>query len=612
MNKFLPISREDLQKRGWGDLDVILVTADAYVDHPTYGAALIGRVLEDAGFKVGIIAQPDAKNLDDFKSLGRPNLFFAVTAGNLDSMVANYTANKKLRRSDDYSAGGKPFKRPDRASIIYTNKIREAFPGAVVVLGGMEASMRRLGHYDYWSDTVRRSILLDAKADILVYGMGETQVLEIAGRLKRGEGKKGLDGIKGTVIIKNSIDGIKDSVEIPSFEEIAVDKDRFIHAFKKIYSESDPYRGRTIIQKHGQRYIIQFPPALPLTAEEMDKIYSFDYARAWHPIYDKEGGVPGFEMVRFSVTSHRGCPGGCHFCSLYLHQGRIVQSRDLESILKEIMRLTALKDFGGTITDIGGPTANLYMAKCKFWRRGGACKDKSCLVPSRCKNLKLGYDETMALWDECEKVPDVKHVFIGSGVRYDLLVDESSDEYLRRLSARHVSGRLKVAPEYCGDSILKLMNKPSFKTYEKFVDRYNRANLRAGKSQFLVNYFLSAHPGTTLRDALNLALVLMNKGIHPEQIQDFLPLPMTASGCMYYTGKDISTGRAIYVAKGQRQRKLQRALIQYSQPQNKRYVIEALTILNRLDLKKKFFLSQYQPLKYPRPGRGILVGRIKK
>jgi len=587
-DKFLPISMEDLARRGWKDLDIILVTGDAYVDHPTYGTALIGRVLENAGFSVGVIAQPDWKNADDFKRLGRPKLFFGVTAGNLDSMVANYTANKKVRRDDDYSAGGKPFKRPERASIIYTNKIREAFPGVTVVLGGMEASMRRLAHYDYWSDTVKRSILLDAKADILVYGMGEKQTLEIAGRLRNGEDKNQLYGIKGTVIVKNRFDGLKDHTEIPSFEEVAKDKDKFIHAFKKAYSESDPYNGKTIVQKHAERYVLQFPPALPLTTEEMDRIYSMDYARNWHPVYKKEGGIPGFETVRFSVTSHRGCPGQCHFCSLYLHQGRIVQSRSPESILEEIGLLTSLKGFGGTITDIGGPTANLYKSDCNFWRKEGACKGRSCLVPSKCKNLKLGYDETIALWDKCRGIPKVKHVFIGSGVRYDLLADKSSDEYLKKLCQNHVGGRLKVAPEYCDDTILKLMNKGSFKTYEQFVGRFNEMNRRVNKKQFLVNYFINAHPGTRLKDALNLALLLMQKHIYPEQIQDFIPLPMTVSGCMYYTEKDIA-GNTIYVAKGERERKLHRALIQYNQPQNKRYVIEALTALNKLDLKKKFF-----------------------
>lgn len=585
--KFLPVSMEDIALSGREELDIILVTGDAYVDHPTYGAGLIGRVLEDAGFSVGIIAQPDWKKTDDFRKLGRPKLFFAVTAGNLDSMVANYTANRKLRRTDDYSPGGKPFRRPDRASIIYTNKIREAFPGATVVLGGMEASMRRLTHYDYWSDTVKRSILLDTKADILVYGMGERQTVEIARRLKDGQDKNSLHGIRGTVIAQNSLDQVKDYIEIPSFEESAGDKDRFIYAFKKTYSESDPYNGKTIVQRHGNRYVIQFPPALPLTTKELDRIYSLGYTRQWHPAYKKEGGVPGFETVRFSVTSHRGCPGQCHFCSLYLHQGRIVQSRSPESILDEIRLLTSIKGFGGTITDIGGPTANLYMSECKFWKREGSCKGRSCLVPEKCKNLKLGYDETIALWDRCEKIPNVKHIFVGSGVRYDLLADRSSDEYLKRLCGRHVSGRLKVAPEYCSDEILRLMNKGSFKTYERFITRFDEANRRAGKKQFLVNYFINAHPGTRLKDALELALTLAKKRIHPEQIQDFIPLPMTVSGCMYYTEKDIFNGKPIYVAKGERERKLQRALIQYNQPQNKRYVIEALTILNRPDMKKR-------------------------
>ncbi|MDP2913250.1 MAG: YgiQ family radical SAM protein [Candidatus Omnitrophota bacterium] len=586
--RFLPISKEDLDERGWDTLDIVLITGDAYVDHPSYGAALIGRALEDAGFKVGIIAQPDWKKPDDFVKLGRPRLFFGVSAGNLDSMVANYTANRKLRRTDDYSAGGKPFKRPDRASILYANKIREVFPGAMVVLGGVEASLRRLAHYDYWSDTVKRSILLDSKADILVYGMGERQVLEISRRLARGENKHDLNNINGTVIARSSIDGINDYVEIPSFEEVASHKDKFIHAFKKIYSETDPHRGKCVIQKHGGRFVIQLPGALPLTSAELDKLYLLDYARSWHRAYDKDGGVPGFETVRFSITSHRGCPGSCNFCSLYLHQGRIVQSRSPGSILKEAEILTRLKGFGGTITDVGGPTANLYKCECKFWKNEGACRDKLCLIPSKCENLTLGYSQTIKLWDECAKIPKVKHIFIGSGLRHDLLTDRLSGEYLRRLCASHISGRIKVAPEYCGDAILKLMNKPTFGVYEQFVSRFNETNRQLHKKQFLVNYFINAHPGTSLLDALGLALILMSKGLRPEQIQDFIPLPMTASGCMYYTEKDISTGNPIYVAKGERARRLQRALIQYNQPQNKKYILEALKLLNRPDLKNKF------------------------
>ncbi|MDP8230397.1 MAG: YgiQ family radical SAM protein [Candidatus Gorgyraea atricola] len=576
MKNFLPISKEDLKKRGWDELDIILVSGDAYVDHPSYGAAVIGRVLEDAGFKVGIIAQPDPNKIEDFKRLGRPKLFFGVTAGNLDSMLAKYTANKKVRNKDSYSPGGKSGLRPERAVLIYANKLQQAFKDVPIVLGGIEASMRRLAHYDYWSDKVRRSLLFDSKADILVYGMGEKQILEIAWRLKNGEGKSSLNYIRGTVVVRNSADGLKDYISIPSFEDIAADKDKFNETFKAIYSEADPVRGKTIIQKHGGRFVIQYSPALPLTGDEMDKIYSLPYMRDWHPVYDRENGVPGFETVRHSIISHRGCAGGCNFCSLYLHQGRIVQSRSSKSLVAEIRSITQDKNFRGTITDIGGPTANMYMAVCHSWKTAGACRGKKCLIPEKCKNLKLGYDYSLRLWKELAKIPGVKHVFVGSGVRYDLLIDSYSDEYMRELCAHHVSGQLKVAPEHCVDSVLELMNKPSFKAYEKFINKFENINKQLGKKQYLVNYFIVGHPGTHLEDAQELAAYLKKNHIYPEQIQDYIPLPMTISACMYYTKKDPFTGKYVYVASTPSQRMIQRALLQYKNPKNKKYIRKAV------------------------------------
>ncbi len=581
MNKdFLPISKEDLAVRGWNEVDVALVTGDAYVDHPSYGASVIGRVLEDAGFKVGIIAQPDWRSTRDFLRLGRPRLFAGVSAGNLDSMVANLTANKKRRREDDYSPGGRAGLRPDRASIIYSNRLREAFPGIPIVLGGLEASLRRLAHYDYWSDKVRRSLLLDAKADILVYGMGEGQILEIARRLKERDKIEALQGIKGTVIARKTAGNLGDHVEVPSFEDVSSDKDKFNEAFRKAYLEFDPIRGRTVVQKHGDRFVIMYPPAAPSPRDFLDRIYLLNYMRRWHPVYDKDGGVPGLESVRFSIISHRGCPGECSFCGLYFHQGRIVQSRSPESILKEAKALASQEDFGGTITDIGGPTANLYMTECAAWRRSGACKDKKCLVPGRCKNLELGYCEILKLWEKARSIPKVKHVFTGSGVRYDLLVDKSSDEYLAALCKDHVSGQLKVAPEHSSEKVLRLMNKPSFEIYEKFVRRFNEFNKRLKKDQYLVNYFISSHPGAGLVEARDLAMKLKKAGIYPEQIQDFIPLPMTVSGCMYYTGKDPFTGREVYVARGLKERRMQRALIQYKNPRGRKDLRRALKCLN--------------------------------
>ena len=586
MNSFLPTSKKEMAERGWNELDIVLVTGDAYVDHPSYGVALIGRVLEGGGFRVGIIAQPDCRNTDDFKALGRPRLFFGVTAGNLDSMVANYTANKKVRNIDDYSPGGRSHLRPDRASIVYANKLQQVYKGVPIVLGGMEASMRRLAHYDYWSDKIRRSLLLDAKCDILVYGMGEKQMLEIALRIRNGEETDLLDNIRGTVVVRKSVDSVLDPVSVPSFEDVSKDKHKFNQAFKNIYAEADPIRGRTIVQKHGDRFVIQHPPAIPMTTEELDRIYTLPFMRDWHTSYDKAGGVPGFDMVRNSITSHRGCAGGCSFCSLYLHQGRHVQSRSVGSILKEIKTISEDKKFKGTITDIGGPTANMYMAKCHLWKDSGACRDKRCLVPETCRHFKTGYEHSLDLWKRLKAMPKVKHVFIGSGVRYDLLTESYSDEYLNELCAHHVSGQLKVAPEHSVNHVLDLMNKPRFSLYEKFIDRFERVNRRLNKKQFLVNYFIVGHPGARLDDALNLALYLAKKHINPEQVQDFIPLPMTLSGAMYYTEEDPFTGKKIYVAKYPHERMMQRALLQYKNPQNRQYILKALKILDKENLKK--------------------------
>ena len=530
--KFLPISKQDLAERGWAAsedgraspilrrdaCDIILITGDAYVDHPSYGAAIIGRVLENAGYKVGIIAQPDWKTSEDFLALGRPNLFFGITAGNLDSMVSNYTASKKPRRTDDYAPGGRSGFRPNRASIVYTSKVKGLFPGVPVILGGVEASLRRLAHFDYWEESVRRSILVDAKADILVYGMGESQVLEIARRLRDGEDIKKLKDIRGTVILRNSNEGFEHAVSLPSYEEVSTEKDKFNEAFKLAYLEGDPVRGKPLIQKHGTRFVIQEPPALPLTTAEFDHYYNLPFARAWHPIYEKMGGVPGFETVRFSITAHRGCAGECNFCSLSAHQGRMIQSRSKESILKEVRTITALKEFKGTITDIGGPTANLYGATCEQWDHSGACRTKQCMMPLKCKNLNLGYEKSIELWKEVLAVPKVKHLFIQSGLRHDLLVEKESDAYLEALCKDHVSGQLKVAPEHASDAALKRMNKPPFEVYKRFAERFKAMNQKAGKNQYLVNYFISAHPGCMDGDAKQLASYLSANRMHPEQV----------------------------------------------------------------------------------------------
>ncbi len=560
--KFLPVSQQDLAERGWDACDIILVTGDAYVDHPSYGAAIIGRVLEDAGYKVGILAQPDWKTSVDFLALGRPKLFFGITAGNLDSMVSNYTASKKPRRTDDYAPGGRSGLRPNRATIVYTNKVKALFPGVPVILGGVEASLRRLAHFDYWAEDVRRSILLDAKADILVYGMGETPILEIARRLRDGEEIKKLRDIRGTVILRNSREGFENAVPLPSYEETSTDKDKFNEAFKLAYLEGDPVRGRPVIQPHGARFVIQEPPALPLTTPELDHFYSLPFARDWHPRYEKLGGVPGFETVRFSITGHRGCAGECNFCSLSAHQGRMIQSRSPESLLEEVRRLASQKEFKGTITDIGGPTANLYGATCDQWDHSGACRAKQCMMPKKCAHLKLGYEKAMELWKEVLAVPKVKHLFIQSGLRYDLLVEKESDAYLEALCKNHVSGQLKVAPEHASNSVLKKMNKPPFEIYERFAERFKAMNRKAGKEQYLVNYFINSHPGCTDQDAGELAAYLSAKRMHPEQVQDFMPLPMTISTCMYYTGKHPMTGEPVVTPKTYKERQFQREMVQ--------------------------------------------------
>lgn len=580
------MTQKEVVRRGWDNLDVILVTGDAYVDHPSYGAAVIGRVLESAGYRVGIIAQPDWKSTEDFMQLGKPRLFFGITAGNLDSMVANYTANKKLRKKDGYSPGGKPGLRPDRATIVYANRVREAFGNARIVIGGIEASLRRLAHYDWWDNEVRRSILLDARADILVYGMGEGQILEIAHRTDKGID---LAGIRGTVIVRKDITLFENIEKIPSHEIVKNDGDEFNRAFAAIYRNQDPVRGKTVVQPHGDRLVIQFPPAMPLKEHEIDIVYGLPFEKNPHPTYEAKGGIPGFETVKFSIISHRGCCGECNFCSLSMHQGRIVQSRSNRSIIREAQSLAQRCDFKGTITDIGGPTANLYMADCSSWLTKGGCQNKHCLTPAKCQNLQLGYKESIRLYTEILNIPEVKHVFLESGIRHDLLVDDKTSNYLEHLCRFHVSGQMKIAPEHSVHQVLALMNKPDFKSYETFVRKFRDMNKRIGKNQYLVSYFISAHPGCTLEDTLELALYLAKRKIHPEQIQDFIPLPMTVSGCMYYTEKHPFTGKSVYVAKTSRERKMHRALIQYKNPSNRKYIQEALKEMGK-DHLQRFFL----------------------
>ncbi len=587
---FLPTTKAEMSERGWDELDVLLVTGDAYVDHPAFGAAVIGRVLEEDGLRVGIIAQPDWKALDDFLRLGRPRLFVGITSGNVDSLVANYTANKRPRATDDYSPGGEAGRRPDRAVIVYANRVRQAFGKIPIVIGGIEASLRRVAHYDYWNDCVRRSILLDSRADILVYGMGEAQIREIARRLKGGETAESLDGIRGTAVVRESASALAEPVVLPSAEEAARSPEAFNRAFALFAREQDPFRGRPVVQPHANRAVIQYPPPPPLSDEVLDRIYELPYARSWHLSYDPEKGVPALETVRWSIVSHRGCCGECSFCSLSFHQGRIVQSRSPASILREAETISRETGFKGTITDVGGPSANLYRASCVRWARNGACPERSCLTPSPCPRLRLGYPESLDLYRKIGKLPGVKHVFIGSGFRCDLFEGREGEEYLREICTSHISGLMKVAPEHSEERVLKLMNKPAFAAYEAFRNKFEEINRGRKGRAYLVHYFLSAHPGSSLREALGLALNLEKWGIHPEQVQDFIPLPMTLSACLYHTGVHPLTGEKVHVPRSFQERKMQRALIQHKNPRNRPLVEKALA-----ELKAEHLLDRLWP-----------------
>ena len=590
--EFLPVNKDDLRQKGWQELDVILITGDAYVDHSSFGTALIGRVLEYHGFRVGIIPQPDWRQVESFRVLGKPRLFFGITSGNTDSMVANYTANKRLRKKDDYSPGGIAGLRPDRAVIVYANRVREAFKDVPIVLGGLEASMRRLAHYDYWDNAVRRSILMDARGDILVYGMGETQVLEIARKLNDGARIESLDNIRGTVVIRKDASFLPDSFTIPSYEEVKESPDKFNEAFRTIYAHQNPFTAKPVVQQHGDRCVIHFPPPLPLSTEELDTIYELPYLREWHPAYSTQGGVKALETVRFSLIAHRGCCGECSFCSLCLHQGKIVQSRSPDSLVREAAALSQRRDFKGTITDIGGPTANLYGASCGRWQKKGFCPDKNCLAAEKCENLKLNYQNSIELYRRIRQLPKVKHAFIGSGFRYDLLTDETADNYLEEVCRFHISGQMKVAPEHTNDSVLKLMNKPPRKAYEKFVRKFNALNKKLPGKCYLVNYFISSHPGSSLNEALGLAQYLVQRSMHPEQIQDYIPLPMTLSGCMYNTGVHPFTGERVYVPRAFTERKMQRALAQHQNPGNRQLIEQALRKVRAAPSVRKILMER--------------------
>jgi len=582
-NEFLPVSREDMEERGWNRLDIIIISGDAYVDHPSFGAALIGRWLEAHGFKTGIIPQPDWRNLQDFKKLGRPLLGFLVTGGNIDSMVNHYTVAKKRREKDDYSPGGKTGLRPDRAAIVYAQKAREAYKRVPVILGGLEASLRRLAHYDYWEDRVRRSILLDAKADVLLYGMAENPVLEMAEALRSGLSVKDITFIKGTVYRADQVDHLPEAEVLPSYDELLESPKRFAESFMLQYRNTDPINALPLVEPYRHTFVVQNPPAEPLSTPELDSVYELPFTRGYHPMYEKEGGVPALKEVKFSLVSSRGCFGGCSFCSLHFHQGRRVQPRSIPSVVEEAKKLTRLPGFKGYIHDVGGPTANFRHPACEKQKKYGVCKERKCLFPEPCPNLVVDHSDYFKLLRKLRNLEGVKKVFIRSGIRYDYLVYDR-EEFLEELCRNHVSGQLKVAPEHISPRVLDKMGKPGRKVYEKFVKAYQKVNQKYGFKQYLVPYLMSGHPGSTLQEALELAEYLREMGHTPQQVQDFYPTPGTLSTCMYYTGLDPRTMEKVYVPRSLREKAMQRALLQYRNPKNYRLVYEALQKAGREDL----------------------------
>ena len=584
-NKFLPICKDDMIERGWEQCDFVLVTADAYIDHHSFGTAIISRVLENAGYKVGIIAQPDWKSVDDFKKLGRPRLGFLVNGGNMDPMVNHYTVSKKLRKKDLYTPKGEMGKRPDRATIVYCNKIREAYKDVNIVIGGIEASLRRFAHYDYWDNKVRKSILVDSGADLLVYGMSEKQIVEVADFLNQGFDGKYIRHIPGTCYIADSLDEIyEEHIVLPSFKDVSSDKRTYAECFKIQYDEQDPVRGRTLVQEHNGKYVVINKPEMPLSREELDRVYALPYQKTYHPIYEKDAGIAAIEEVKFSLVSSRGCSGNCSFCAITFHQGRIVTSRSEDSIVEEAEEITKYDDFKGYIHDIGGPTANFRKPACKKQLTLGACKHKRCMSPGICKNMEVDHREYLHLLRRVRKLPGIKKVFIRSGLRYDYIMADKDDTFFKELVEHHVSGQLKVAPEHVSPNVLKYMGKPAGKTYDEFRRKFFRITERLGKKQFIIPYLMSSHPGCKLEDAIMLAEYLRDINYQPEQVQDFYPTPGTLSTTMFYTGLDPLTMEEVYIPRSKEEKAMQRALLQFKNPKNYNIVYDALVKAGREDL----------------------------
>ena len=582
---FLPMNIKEVKARGWDEVDFVYVMGDSYVDHPSFGAAIITRVLEDCGYRVAVLSQPDWKNDADFLQFGKPRLGFFVTAGNIDSMVAHYTVAKRKRSDDAYTAGGKNGKRPDRAVTVYSNIIRRLYPDSVIIIGGLEASLRRFAHYDYWKNTVMPSVLFDSKADIISYGMGELQTIEMAKRLSEGYPVEALYDIRGICYAVKTSDYVpKTVVELPSYEKVCESKKDYAIAARKELEEADAVRGKTLIQRHGNFILIQNPPMQPLDTKQLDYVYSLPYER-WYPqCYEKLGGVPGIQEVLFSITHNRGCFGACNFCSLAFHQGRAVTVRSKQSVIDEARSFLNDKRFKGYISDVGGPTANFRLPSCEKQKKAGLCKSRKCLAPTPCPNMQVSHTEYLDILRELRKLDGIKKVFIRSGIRFDYLMEDQSDEFFEELVKYHISGQLRVAPEHCSAAVLDRMGKPHIETYKKFCDKFYKLTGRMSKDQYIVPYLMSSHPGSTLKDAVELALFCKRENIHPKQVQDFYPTPGTISTCMFYTGIDPYTMKEVYVPKTEEEKSMQRALLQYFIPENKQKVIKALIKAGRKDL----------------------------
>ena len=583
MNGFLPISREDMEERGWQQLDFVFISGDAYVDHPSFGSAIICRVLEAHGYKVGIIPQPDWHATRDFNRLGKPRLGFLVSAGNMDSMLNKYTAARKVRHEDAYSPGGKAGYRPERATIVYCSRLRELYPDVPIIIGGIEASLRRMAHYDYWSNEVRRSILVDSMADLLIFGMGERAIVEIAANLQQGVEVQNIQDVQGTCYRVPNFDYVWDYLPLPSYDEVKRDKRKFAEAFRTEYLEQDPIRGRRLAQQNGEWCVVQNLPAKPLDEAGMDAIYDLPYMRTYHPVYERDGGIPAIREVQFSLVSQRGCFGGCNFCAIISHEGRIIQRRSHQSILREAKILTQMPGFKGYIHDVGGPTANFRRPSCDKQFELGTCRGKPCLSPTPCRNLIADHSDYIQLLRELRALPGVKKVFVRSGIRFDYLM-LADDDFLEELCRYHVSGQLKIAPEHISDRVTHAMGKSDRSVYLAFARKFRKINEKLGKKQYLVPYFMSSHPGAELSDAIELAEFLRDMGYHPQQVQDFIPTPGTLSTCMWYTGLHPLTGEPVYSAKRPEEKRMQRALMQYWLPRNHAIVRRALRLAHREDL----------------------------